>query len=87
MANAYPRETVEFQPVTVIRDGVPVTEGLTFAIVPDETRPTTFIAPAQIGEKLGVMITGLAPGTYRIYAQLTATPEIPVIDCGYFYIT
>lgn len=87
MVNAYPRESVEFQPVTVTRDGIAVTTGLSFAIVADGTRPTTFTAATILGGKAGVMVSGLARGTYRIFAQLDASPEIPVIDCGYFYIT
>lgn len=87
MVNAYPRESVEFQPVTVTRDGIAVTTGLSFAIVPDGTRPATFTAATILGGKAGVMVSGLARGTYRIFAQLDASPEIPVIDCGYFYIT
>lgn len=87
MVNAYPRESVEFQPVNVTRDGIAVTTGLAFAIVTDGQRPTTFTTAAVVDGSIGVMITGLAAGTYRIFAQLTASPEIPVIDCGYFYIT
>lgn len=87
MTNAYPRESVEFQPVTVTRGGVVVTTGLSFAIVPDGDRPVTFTAPATVGTETGVMIQGLARGTYRIFAKITNAPEVPVIDCGYFYIT
>jgi hypothetical protein len=32
------------------------------------------------------MISDLPAGTYRVYAKMTAGNEIPVIDCGYFYI-
>jgi hypothetical protein len=87
LVNAYPRESVEFQPVTVTRDGIAVTTGLSFAIVADGARPTTFTAATILGGKAGVMVSGLARGTYRIFAQLDASPEVPVIDCGYFYIT
>lgn len=87
MTNAYPRESVEFQPVTVTRGGVALTSGVSFAIVPDGDRPVTFIAAVTIGTQIGVMVQGLAIGTYRIFAQVDSTPEVPVIDCGYFYIT
>lgn len=86
MANAYPRESVEFQPVSVTQDGVTVTTGLSFAVVRDGQRPVTFTPAAVIGTEAGVMIGGLASGTYRIYAQLSQGLETPVIDCGYFYI-
>ena len=86
MANAYPRETVEFQPVNVTRDGAVVTDGLAFAVVPDGHRPEIFTPAVIVAGKTGVMVSGLAQGTYRIFAQITAGAEIPVIDCGYFYI-
>ena len=86
MANAYPRESVEFQPVKVTVDGTAVTTDLTFAIVRDGQRPVDFVPATVLGPDAGVMVAGLAPGTYRIFAQVTSYPEVPVVDCGYFYI-
>lgn len=86
MANEYPRETVEFQPVQVTLNGAAVTTDLSFAVVRDGQRPVTFTDAAVMGSLTGVMVAGLEPGAYRIYAQLTAGPETPVIDCGYFYV-
>jgi hypothetical protein len=87
VANVYPRETVEFIPVTVTVDGTPVTTGVQFAVVADGVRPTTFSAPVTLSGKIGVLISGLAAGNYRIWAQVTAAPETPVIECGYITIT
>lgn len=87
MSNTYPRETVEFQPVTVTVDAVAVTTGVTFALVADGTRPVTFNTATALGGKIGVMLTGLAPGSWRIYAKVTSAPETPVIDCGVIFIT
>jgi hypothetical protein len=87
LVNAFPRESVEFQPVTVTRDGFTVSTGVSFAIVPDGQRPVTFTAAVTISGKTGIMVTGLAAGTYRIFAKIAGSPEVPVIDCGYFYIT
>lgn len=88
MTNQYPRETVEFQPVTVTVDGVAVTTGVQFAIVNREagTRPTTWTAAVALSGEIGVMITGLTPGFWEVYAQITSTPETPVIDCGYIQV-
>lgn len=86
MANDYPRESVEFQPVQVTLNGAPVVSGVSLAVVRDGQRPVTF-TPAQTMDGLtGVMIGGLAPGAYRVYAQLSAGLETPVVDCGYFYV-
>jgi hypothetical protein len=87
LANAYPRESVEFQPVKITRDGLVVTTGLEFAIVPDGERPVTFAPAATVAGNTGVIVSGLASGTYRIFARVTTAQEVPVIDCGYFYVT
>lgn len=87
MTNAYPRESVEFQPVKVTRDGLLITTDLEFAVVPDGDRPVTFTPAAIVAGNTGVIVQGLEPGTYRIFARVTTAQEIPVIDCGYFYIT
>lgn len=86
MANAYPRESVEFQPIQVTLDGSPVTSGVSYAVVRDGQRPVTFTPGVEQFGLTGVMVGGFAPGTYRVYAQLTTGTEVPVIDCGYFYI-
>ena len=83
----YPRETVEFQPVTVTVNGALITTGVTFSVVAGDLRPTTWIAPTTLDGKIGIMITGLTPGIYQIYAKVVSTPEIPVLDCGTFRIT
>ena len=87
MVNAYPRESVEFQPVKITRDGTEIINDLAFAIVPDGQRPAEFTPATFVAGKVGVMVSGLDAGSYRVFARLTASPEIPVIDCGYFYIT
>ena len=86
MTNDFPRESVEFQPVTVALNGVSTTSGVMFCVVKGSARPTTFITPTTLGGKIGVMVTGLTPGTYHVWAQITSNPEIPVIDCGYFTV-
>lgn len=85
--NTYPRETTEFQPVTVRVDSVTVTTGIQFAITARSTRPTTWTDAVLLGGKTGVMITGLAVGLYRIWAKVTSSPETPVLDCGLLEIT
>ncbi|MGZ4659829.1 MAG: hypothetical protein ACXVYB_00960 [Arthrobacter sp.] len=86
MANAYPRESVEFMPVQVTLDGAAVTTDVSFAIVPDGHRPVTFTPATILLGVPGVMLGGLAAGTYRVYARIASGPETPVIDCGYFYV-
>jgi len=87
MSTDYPRESVEFQPVTVTVDGTPVTTGVQFCITAHGGRPVTWVAPTTLDGKIGVMVTGLTPGLYDIWAQITSSPEIPVIDCGIISIT
>lgn len=86
MANLYERESVEFQPVEIKLNGAVVLDGVSYAIVPDGERPVTFTAAVILSGKTGVMIQGLSRGTYRIFAKVLNTPEVPVIDCGHFYV-
>jgi hypothetical protein len=83
----YPRETVEFQGVTVTVNGTVVTTGVMFCLVPDGARPVTWVTPTTLSGAIGVMVTGLIQGTWRIFAQVTSSPEVPVIDCGTITVT
>lgn len=85
--NTYPRESVEFQPVTVTVDGVTVTSGVEFAVTEPGTRPTVWAAAVTLSGKIGVMVEGFNPGNWHVWARITSTPEIPVVDCGAFIIT
>ena len=87
MSNSIPRESVEFQPITITVDGTPVTTGVTVALVANGTRPSEWVTPTTLNGKIGVMIEGLAPGLYNIWARVTSSPETPVIDCGIVSIT
>lgn len=82
----YPRETVEFIPVTVTVDGVSVTNGVDFAVVKDGERPTTWSTPTTLSGKIGVLISGLTTGQWDIYARVAASPETPVIKCGFIVV-
>ena len=85
--NSYERESIEFQPVIVTVDGAVVTSGFTVAIVPNGARPTTYVAPITLAGKTGVMIQGLTPGLYGVWAKVASTPETVVIKCGTVIIT
>ena len=87
MSSSYPRETIEFQAVTVTVDGTAVTTGVQLCVVAHGSRPTGWAAPTALGGKIGVMVEGLTPGLYDIWAQITSSPEIPVIDCGIISVT
>jgi len=87
MTSSYPRETVEFQPITITVDGTPVTTGVTVALVANGTRPSEWVAPTTLAGKIGVMLTGLTPGLYNVWAKISSSPETPVIDCGFVSIT
>ena len=87
MTSSYPRETVEFAPITITVDGTPVTTGITVALVANGTRPSEWVTPTTLAGKIGVMLTGLTPGLYNIWAKVTSSPETPVIDCGIVSIT
>jgi len=85
--SSYERESIEFQPVTVTVDGEAVTDGVTFAITPNGARPLAYVAPTTVDGKIGVMIQGLTPGMYRVWAKVVSTPETVVINCGTVIVT
>jgi hypothetical protein len=87
MTNIYPRETVEHLPVPVTVDGALVTTGVTLAVVAKGERPVTFATPLTLNGKIGVLLTGMAPGFWDVYAKVSSSSETPVIYCGYFQIT
>lgn len=87
MTNSYPRETVQFQPVIVTNNGLPVLSGVQFADVPDGSRPLVWAAAVVLSGQVGVMVAGYPAGRRHVYAQVTANPETPVIDCGVYMVT
>ena len=84
----FQRETLEFLPVSVTVNGTAVTTDVEFSVVDLDSRPSTFGAATTIGGAIGVMVNGtaLGPGTFRVFAKVTSSPEIPVIDCGSFRV-
>jgi hypothetical protein len=82
-----PRETVEYIPVVVTLNGTVTTTNVSFAVVPDGTRPTTWTAATVLDNATYVLISGLSQGIYYVYAKVVAAPETPVINCGYITVT
>lgn len=85
--NTYPRESTEFLEVIVEVDGEQVTD-YQVQLAPYNERPgSEWAAPVQADGKRGVMVTGLQPGMYRIWAKVSDNPETPVVDCGLVLVT
>ena len=84
--NVFPRETAEFQAVSITEDGEPATPAKV-AISIEDGRTTTWVDPVTHKGRPSVRIENLEPGTYRVWAKATATGEAPVIDCGTFSIS
>jgi hypothetical protein len=89
MTNIYPRESVEFQPILVTLDGDTVTTGVETQITLPSARPSSsgWTAATTLNGNIGLMISGLSVGTYEVWARVTDSPEIPVIDCGSFAVS
>lgn len=87
MTNAYPRESVEFQPVTITLNGATITTGVMLCVVPTGSRPVTWVAPVSLSGQIGVMVSALTRGSWTVWAQITSSPEVPVLDCGCFTVT
>ena len=90
--SSYARETVEWQGVSVkVKiNGVEtkVTTGVTLCTVPAGARSSGFTQPTTLDGDIGVMLTGLAPGLWDIWATVGGyAPETPVVQCGTISIT
>ena len=81
-----PRESVEFFPVNVLLDGAP-TNDFSTSVAARGTRPTTWTPATVVGGRAGVMIAGLQPGTYRVWARVSADPESIVVMAGTVVVT
>lgn len=92
-----PRESVKLVgPITssVTEDGVTtVADPSTFsvAVAPHGARPTTWSTPRLVNGKAYVLVGPghlvLDPGQWDVWVRYTATPEVPVVNAGSFYIT
>jgi hypothetical protein len=82
----FPRETIEFLPITVTIDGVAVLTGVSFAKTTGAARPTTWVAAYSLDGKIGILLSGETAGTYHVYAKIVDAPETPVIECGSYII-
>ena len=87
MANVFPRETVEFQGVPVTMDGTVVTTNIEYCVVAPGVRPATWVSATTLAGATGFMVSGYAVGTYQVWARITSSPEIAVIDCGTFSVS
>lgn len=83
-----PKETREFNAVTVTLDGTARTTGVELTVIPDDatTRPTNWIPPVVRGEKIGIMIENLEPGSYRVFARITDAGDQLVRSVGAFIV-
>lgn len=86
MSINFERESVEFQPITITRDGVTITTGVATCITPIGTRPVVFIPAVTVGSQIGCMVSGLSVGTYTVWVQITDSPEVPVKNAGNFTV-
>jgi hypothetical protein len=85
---SFPRETVEYQTVVVTIDGTPVTDNVTFSVVPAGNRPNTWQPATIVDNATAFLVTGMTPGVYTVWAKITNTSstERPVMNCGTFRI-
>lgn len=83
----YERETAQFQGVEVCFDGVPVFSGVQLSLALGSERPTQWQDPILRDGVIGLMVEGLTPGQWFVYAKVAdGTGDIPVKECGSFYV-
>lgn len=76
---SFPRETVEYLPVTATIDGAPAGD-FQVAVVQHGTRPTEW-TPAPY------LLDTPQPGYYDVYTRVVDVPETPVVLAGSFIVT
>jgi len=86
MSITFERESVEFQPIIVTRDGVTITSGVSTCITQLGVRPVNFISAVTVGTQIGCMVSGLTPGAYNVWVQISDSPETPVKNAGSFTV-
>lgn len=88
--NKFTVETDEYLPVelTNVVAGVeyPVLTGVEFSITPVDARPTVWVAAVTLSGLLHVRVNGLAIGSYRVWARVTAGAEVAVVQAGDFVV-
>lgn len=89
MTNIYPRESVEFVTVLVTVDNNQITSGVEFAVIKPTARPTDsdWFAATLLQGQVGFFTGNYAAGTWNVWAQVSDSPEIPVINCGSIQIS
>jgi hypothetical protein len=81
----YPRETTEFVSVRITLDGQTVTDGVAFSVVPrvsGKPRPAAWVGAQVLDAKTGFMLMPSEAGDLQVWARVTDSPEVPIIDCG-----
>lgn len=81
-----PRETIEFLPITIMVDGVKVTNGVSLSSVIAPQRPIVWSPATLVGTNIGLIVSAPAPGLYTVYAKIAGTGETPVILCGQYLV-
>lgn len=79
--STYLKETIEFQPIEVTRDGTPATD-FEVSLVPYGQRPGEWVPAFELDGKRGIMIGNLDIGEYSIYTKIRDDPETPVLLAG-----
>lgn len=85
--NQYPRESVEFQPAPMYKDGIITLISIEYSIVGENERPGTYIAATTLAGKTGFLVGSYGVGVHRVWGRITDNPEVPVLDLGTFEIT
>lgn len=82
-----PRESREYLFVTVRQDTVVVTAGVRLAITAEDARPTEWVDATVISNATAILVDGLAPGRYRVWAEVSVGSERIVEPAGTLIIT
>lgn len=80
-----PRETKEFLALTVLANDLPTGDFET-SVVKWPARPSGWVAAEALGTEHGVIIDGLAPGTWTVWVRVPTAAESVVVHAGTVYV-
>lgn len=89
--DAYPRETIDFIPFRglLVNGYPPAPASVSYAVVPDGSRPATWSPAVQVGTTVGFLLNGpvLGRGVYTVFARVDSSPGPVVLELGQIRLT
>jgi len=84
--NSYDRDSAEYLELIVTVDGATVTSGIEYAVTTGDERPSAWAPVTIVDGRPMALLQGRAPGTYVVWARVTAGSELVVMRVDTFLV-